>query len=191
MSEKISSCPSLYIYSLKEFVNQMDLTVKSLDKMQHLRLLPPTILSDIYREVSFLKVENENSKQLLLSLTQKNFHFSFYNKINLDLCCWSVGEEKKEKSDQMKRKTLRERDASKKRRLKNKKRYAQKKVLRAIKARELRVCAYCLEFHVLCFFFYLHRWQKTIDFKMFFWLSSLTSTSSVNSSNIQRRVVIC
>lgn len=52
MSEKVSSCPTLYFYSLKRFVNQMDLTVKSLDKMCHLRLLPPAILSDIYREVS-------------------------------------------------------------------------------------------------------------------------------------------
>lgn len=53
MSEKTSSCPSLYFYALKQFVKQMDLTVKSLDKMSHLRLLPPAILSDIYREVSY------------------------------------------------------------------------------------------------------------------------------------------
>jgi hypothetical protein len=83
MSEKTSTCPSLYFYSLKRFVREMDLTVKCLDKMCHLRLLPPAILSDIYREVSrglliqFLPGDSKSkieTKQL--DLTPKNFHFS-------------------------------------------------------------------------------------------------------------------
>lgn len=52
MSERTSKVASLYSHSLKQFVQQMDLTVKNLDRMCHLRLLPPPILSDIYREVS-------------------------------------------------------------------------------------------------------------------------------------------
>lgn len=53
MTEKLlSKVPSLYSCSLKHFVLQMDLTVSSLNLMFHLRLLPPAILSDIYREVS-------------------------------------------------------------------------------------------------------------------------------------------
>lgn len=56
MSEKLSKVPSLYVFSLKRFVKKIDLTVTSLDKMCHLRLLPPAILSDIYREVSVIYV---------------------------------------------------------------------------------------------------------------------------------------
>lgn len=52
MSERTSKVGSLYSQSLKKLVKQMDLTVKNLDRMCHLRLLPPAILSDIYREVS-------------------------------------------------------------------------------------------------------------------------------------------
>jgi hypothetical protein len=51
MSEK-KNVPTLYFFGLKHFVQQMDLTVTSLNKLSHLRLLPPAILSDIYREVS-------------------------------------------------------------------------------------------------------------------------------------------
>lgn len=51
-TEKSKRVPTLYVYSLKNFVKQMDLTVTSLDKMCYLRLLPPTVLSDIYRGVS-------------------------------------------------------------------------------------------------------------------------------------------
>lgn len=58
MSEKLSSkVPSLYTDSLKYFVKQIDLTVTSLDNMCHLRLLPPAILSDIYREVSTVQFD--------------------------------------------------------------------------------------------------------------------------------------
>lgn len=113
MTEKISSCPSLYFYSLKRFVREMDLTVKNLDKMCHLRLLPPSILSDIYREVSFCffscfaapvswisfdsgQQHIENETKQLDDLTPKTFIF-LYNKINLDLCCCSMDVAMKEK----------------------------------------------------------------------------------------------
>lgn len=43
--------PSLYVSALKRFVQQMDLTMKNLNNMCHLRLLPAPILSDIYCEV--------------------------------------------------------------------------------------------------------------------------------------------
>lgn len=84
----LSKVPTLYFYSLKHFVQQMDLTVSSLDKMCHLRLLPPAIMSDIYREVksiSFLtwKFPNENET----FDTKKKLPFFFTT--NLDLCCCS------------------------------------------------------------------------------------------------------
>lgn len=128
MSEKISICPnSLYYYSLKQFVREMDLTVKNLDKMCHLRLLPPAILSDIYREVSlkllqletFLdrsqlqQIENETKHSIW---HQKTFIF-LYNKINLDLCCCSMDVVAMKEKKKNEKKTLRDG----KRRLKNKK----------------------------------------------------------------------
>lgn len=96
MSEKLSKVTSLYVYSLKNFVKQIDLTVTSLDKMCHLRLLPPAILSDIYREVSTAKVDLVFDLELPTSLrdenetkhsTEKETFIFLYNKINLDLCC--------------------------------------------------------------------------------------------------------
>lgn len=84
MSEKLSKVPSLYVYSLKNFVKQIDLTVTSLDRMCHLRLLPPAILSDIYREVSTvhvdlvydLKLPTHGDENETKHSTEKNFHFS-------------------------------------------------------------------------------------------------------------------
>lgn len=47
----LQSVPTLYTTALKRFVQQMDLTVKKLNSMQHLHLLPTPLLSDIYCEV--------------------------------------------------------------------------------------------------------------------------------------------
>lgn len=56
MSESIKmslqSVPTLYTTALKRFVQQMDLTVKKLNSMQHLHLLPTPLLSDIYCEMA-------------------------------------------------------------------------------------------------------------------------------------------
>lgn len=53
MSEKLSKVPTLYTLSLKYLVQQMDMTVKSLEKISHLRLLPPSLQFDLYLEVSY------------------------------------------------------------------------------------------------------------------------------------------
>lgn len=48
-----SQCvPTLYTTALKRFVQQIDLTVKKLNSMQQLHLLPTALLSDIYCEMS-------------------------------------------------------------------------------------------------------------------------------------------
>lgn len=96
MTEKLlSKVPSLYSCSLKHFVLQMDLSVSSLNLMFHLRLLPPAILSDIYREVSppsCLKLGSFRDTTIETETCRhgkkKKLSFSLCNKINLDLCCW-------------------------------------------------------------------------------------------------------
>lgn len=58
-----SIVPSLYLTALKRFVQQMDLTVKNLNSVHNLRLLPAPILSDIYCEMA----ENYILQDALLS----------------------------------------------------------------------------------------------------------------------------
>lgn len=58
-NKKMSSyVTSLYVYALKSFVQRMDLTVKNLNNMCHLRSLPASVLSDIYCEVIIDPISN-------------------------------------------------------------------------------------------------------------------------------------
>lgn len=45
---------SLYHYSLRKFVNEINLRVKNSDRMKQIRMLPPRISSDIYKQVSLI-----------------------------------------------------------------------------------------------------------------------------------------
>lgn len=67
----ITQVPSLYLITLRRFVNKMDMTQCSLDLMFHLRMLPPQILSDIYCEVSFISL-------LLTSFALEALFFFFF-----------------------------------------------------------------------------------------------------------------
>lgn len=82
MSENIKisqqSVPTLYTTALKIFVQNMDLTVKKLNSMQHLHLLPTPLLSDIYCEVNILHRWHKKSTKLNDPISNFFFLRSFY-----------------------------------------------------------------------------------------------------------------